>query len=213
MIQTAVKFPNICQITGLGKSTNKLEKVFWKSFKKVHGNSDSLDFVSEITGQTMLHKQLGDFSVNHETGQQLDTSSLGFALKVSKKKKSYLLEASRQILWKYSPSVLTLYTDNSVGVCLKHSKKTSPKPSFSTHHPCAPAAFFQETDKWCATPVCWQGFLPPLPMCLLLLPIPPPKPDLPDELWAVTAAITAEHWWGCMGDKHRRRSLAETLNT
>lgn len=86
MIQTAVKFPNICQITGLGKSTNKLEEVFWKSFKKVHGNSDSLDFVSEITWQTMLHKQLGDFSVNHETGQQLDTSSLGFALKVSKKK-------------------------------------------------------------------------------------------------------------------------------
>lgn len=162
----------------------------------------------------MLQKQLGDFSVNHETGQQLDTSSLGFALKVSKKKKkSYLLEASRQILWKYSPSVITSYTDNNVCVCLKHSKKTSPKPSFSAHHPCAPAAFFQETDKWCATPVCWQGFLPPLPMCLLLLPIPPPKPDPPDELWAVTAAITAEHWWGCMGDKHRRRSLAETLNT
>lgn len=143
---------------------------------------------------------------------QLDTSSLGFALKVSKKK-SYLLEASRQILWKYSPSVITLYTDNSVCVCLKHSKKTSPKSSFSAHHPCAPAAFFQETDKWCATPICWQGFLPPLPMCLLLLPIPPPKPDPPAELWAVTAAIAAEHWWGCMGEKHRRRSLAETLNT
>lgn len=103
MIQTAVKFPNICQITGLGKSTNKLEEVFWKSFKKVHGNSDSLDFVSGITGQTMLHKQLGDFSVNHETGQHLDTSSLGFALKVSKKKKILFARSQQTNIVKIQP--------------------------------------------------------------------------------------------------------------